>query len=210
MVPQVVQDWHQIFFALFNLGLVFVASQICRALGISRQEKTLEIYHRATTRHVDSVECVEYKTMTQWQIWLCLLFFLAATIGSGFLAFTSFGGKARDFWTGIAGVAVFGTMLVISIVVATNSKHNVLADHKGIYGSILPSLRSRILSWDEVQQMEVVTKRGIEGDVYSVTAIFKNMVSDEQMRVFLRGTDDETRARFFKVVLENARLRKQS
>lgn len=214
LIPRAWQDYAAITLLFVHAFSFFVASQVCRALGVSQQSETVETFQRVGNLVSEAAtKRVEYVIGGR----AVRLF----VIVGGFLATLIFGvvtvlwlinpaddknmtGKAA----GPFGLIFFGGIFLGCFIGLR--KPYVLCDEQGVYSSA-PTFSTRaMLPWNEIQIMEVVTKRNCQGEVHWMTAIFKNMTGQEQIRVSLLSVPEEMRDKFFQVVIENAGMQKQS
>lgn len=213
-IPRAWQDyaWFPLFFVYaFNF---FIASQVCRALGISQQSETSETFQRIGNPVPEAAtKRVEYVIVGR-AVRLFIIIggaFMILVLGAGTVFWLINPADDKNMTGKVAapiGLIFFGGIFLGCIIGLR--KPYVLCDEQGVYSSA-PTFSTRaILPWDEIQNMEVVTKRNCAGEIYSVTAIFKNAAQQKQMCVSLPITPEEVRDKFFQVVIENAGLQKQS
>ena len=215
ILPRAARDYHEIIFFVLNIVVGAIALQACRVLGVSQEGETVEIYQRVGRRNVNFVERVACLKTPEWQSWLVTIIFFLLTLLCDYAAYgwifnTTGNRNYSDAWV-IIGFLIFGCLFAASAITGSNENYGLLAGQHGVRGSATPfALQTKVVSWDAIQNMEIVTKRDCEGEIHSMTAIFKNAAQQQQTRVFLPGVPEEVRDKFFQVVIENAGLQKQS
>jgi hypothetical protein len=75
-------------------------------------------------------------------------------------------------WAAPSGLLFFGG--IVGLYFFLSSKTYKLADNQGIYGCTLPFFYEKIVSWDEIQRVEIKTKRNTLGEITSVTIVLRN------------------------------------
>jgi uncharacterized protein YdeI (BOF family) len=186
--------------AIPGLTAIFVATTVCRRLGISQDSRQVEIIRRgAETSRDDSATDIELRWPTS--IWLGLACFvgffsllilvLVLTISAvpgteiyGFYLAAGLGAAALGLW--LAYFYQFGFI--------------GSADEEGIKGYHKSSLKVRSVKWDEIESCEVTVVHDVMGRLSHPRFVFKDDNGKVLIDMTTIGTTSEQTGQFKKAV----------